>query len=94
MSTNTTMGTSLATVTTRLTAAACCTPRRTTANDAHRPTLATSTVMGVSPAPSAGIQPPRVEAMSTQYVTLPTHADAQYPNAEKKPRYSPNPALA
>ncbi|QFU97845.1 hypothetical protein KDY119_01351 [Luteimicrobium xylanilyticum] len=63
--TKTTMGTTFATVTTRFTTTAPVTPRRTSANTAHRPTLASATASTESPCPSAGKVAPSVDITST-----------------------------
>jgi hypothetical protein len=81
------IGTTFATVTIRLIAVASLTPRRITKKNSHSPAEESRMARTVSPSPSAGAMAPTVDMMSTQYVTLPTQALAQYPNAEKKPRY-------
>lgn len=77
MRTKTRMGTTLATVTIRLMAAASLTPRLMSRKNAHRPAEESSMARTVSPSPSAGAIAPIVDMMSTQYVTLPTQALAQ-----------------
>src|SRR5215831_8760353 len=89
------IGTILATVTILLMTAAPWTPREMRMWKIHRPTEPSASAASVSPwLNTPGHTSPRVEEISTQYVTFPTHALAQYPNAEKKPRYSPKPAFA
>lgn len=60
------IGTTLATVTTRLMAAASFTPRRMSRKNAHSPTEDRTTARSVSPSPSAGAMAPIVDMISTQ----------------------------
>jgi hypothetical protein len=53
------------------------TPRRIRKANAQTPAVDSTSASNVSPSPSAGTMPPTVDMMSTQYVTLPTHALAQ-----------------
>jgi hypothetical protein len=64
--TNTRIGTSLATVTILLIAAASLTPRRIMKWKAHTPTADTATASNVLPSPNPGIATPSVDLINTQ----------------------------
>ena len=64
--TKTAIGSTFATLTMRLTAAASRAPRRTSRKKTQRATDETATATGVSPSPSAGTTAPTVDMMSTQ----------------------------
>jgi hypothetical protein len=57
--------------------AASLTPRRIRKKNAHSPAEDRMIARAVSPSPRAGAIAPTVDMISTQYVTLPTHALAQ-----------------
>ena len=60
------MGSTLATLTMRLTAAASRVPRRTSRKNTHSPTEETATASTVSPPASGGATAPMVDMMKTQ----------------------------
>ena len=64
--TNATIGSTLATLTMRFTAAASRVPRRTRRKNTQRPADETATATGVSPPATAGTTAPTVDMMNTQ----------------------------
>ena len=92
--TNKPRGTSLASVTMVLMPAASFTPRSTSAVSTHRKMLAHTMDSTLFPAPNAGKKYPSALNSSRAKLTLDRQALIQYPQAELKPTYSPNPAAA
>ncbi|MNT00885.1 hypothetical protein D3C72_1353310 [compost metagenome] len=73
----TTIGMILATVTTALMNAACCTPRRIMKWNSQIPTEAVAIAITVLPSPKIGKKAPSVDLISTQYDTLPMQLPIQ-----------------
>lgn len=60
----------------------------------HKKMLAHTMDSTLLPAPNAGKKYPNALKSSNAKLTLDRHALIQYPHAELKPTYSPNPAAA